>query len=688
MVERIVGSRNMKRHRIWLAIVIAMITISTNCAVFNPQKFTLQKPATNVLLPALFSDHMVLQRQAPVPIWGTADANGELLIQFRDQVKLVRVDINGRWRIDLDPEQAGGPDDLLVVGGDTIRITDVMVGEVWIASGQSNMEWPVSRVTNAEEEISLANHPGIRLFTVPKKVSFVPLNQVESDGWHLCTPQTIRDFSAVAYFFGREIHLSQNIPVGLINTSWGGTPAEAWMSKSALVDYPHYLEMIGEGEMASTDPESLQVFYERLTTAYEKGMQDWLNFVIEHDEGMNEQPWYNTDYDADDWREIDVPGIWEDAEIGNYDGIIWFRKEIEVPASWRMDSLTLELGPIDDNDDTYINGELVGSTQSYNTDRVYTLPGELFHSGKNIIVIRVLDNTGNGGFWGKPDQMKLVSGKGDILPLSGKWTYKHGVDPELVPNKGTMPRRPHYLPIVLYNSMIHPLLPYAISGAIWYQGESNAGAAYEYRSLFPAMIRNWRDAWSQGDFPFYYVQLANYRAIKEMPAESDWAELREAQMMTLSLENTGMAVIIDIGEADDIHPRNKQDVGMRLALNARHYLFGENIVYSGPTYKSHVIENSKILIYFDHTGSGLMKKGETGLTGFAIAGADRKFFWADARIDGETVVVSSESVTAPIAVRYAWADNPICNLYNQEGLPASPFRTDTWPGITQPMERE
>ncbi|MBN1155817.1 9-O-acetylesterase [candidate division KSB1 bacterium] len=676
----------MMNHRKFFIVILAIVAIGCSCAIFMPQKFALKNPARNVTLAGLFTDHMVLQRNMPIPIWGKADANGELLIQFKDQTKLVSADLNGRWRIDLEPEPAGGPFDMHIIGIDTLKLTDVMVGDVWIASGQSNMEWPMSRVNHAEEEIDQADHFGIRLLSVPRKISFIPLEDTESDGWHVCSPRTVGNFSAVAYFFGREIHQTQDIPVGLINTSWGGTPAEAWMSEPALVDYPHYLEMIGGGEMASTDPESLQVFYERLTTAYEKGMQDWLNFVIEHDQGMGEQPWFKADYDASDWHEIDVPGIWEDAEIGNYDGIIWFRKEIEVPASWRDDSLSLELGPIDDNDDTYLNGVLVGSTQSYNTDRVYRMAGERLRSGKNIIVVRVLDNTGNGGFWGKPEQMKLVSGKGDILPLAGTWTYKYGVNPELVPPKGTMPRRPHYLPTVLYNSMIYPLLPYAIRGAIWYQGESNAGAAYEYRSLFPAMIRNWRNDWAQGDFPFYYVQLANYRAVKEIPVESDWAELREAQLMTLELENTGMAVIIDIGEADDIHPRNKQDVGKRLALNARHHDYDEDIEYSGPIYKSHVVENDEVRLFFDHRGSGLVAKGEAKLKGFAIAGADRTFHWADARIEGESVVVSSPEVAQPVAVRYAWADNPICNLFNEEGLPASPFRTDDWPGITQPME--
>ena len=675
----------MKYNKLGIICLIFVLLVA-NCSIFKAQKFAMKNPAENVSLPALFSDHMVLQRDKPITLWGKADAESDLLVTFKEQMKMIRTDVNGYWRTDLEPEPAGGPYELAVIGVDTLKFSDVMVGEVWIASGQSNMQMRVDQVKHAEQEIANAMYPNMRLYTVDQRISFSPLNDVDSDGWHRCSPQTVGGFSATAFFFGRDIYESLDIPVGLIHTSWGGTPAEAWTSESGLAGYPDYLEMIEENKSISTDPESLKVMYNRMSVAYDEAMEEWIQYVTENDMGMNDLPWYHTNYDASDWKKMKIPGVWEGSDVGKYDGIVWYRNEFKLPESWMTDSISIELGAIDDMDYTYLNGELIGETDVYNTKRVYRVARERLKSGINEIVVRVIDYTGSGGFWGQPEELKIVSDQGESISLAGMWRYKVAIDLADIPSKAKMPRRPQYLPSVLYNAMIHPLIPFSFRGAIWYQGESNAGRAYEYRSLFPNMIKDWRAKWDQGNFPFYFVQLANYKPVSKFPAESEWAELREAQLMTLSLDNTGMAVIIDIGEANDIHPKNKQDVGKRLALIARHHDYNEDVIYSGPLYKSHEIEKDKVRLYFDHIGGGLVAKGGVALKGFSIAGSDRKFYWADARIEGETVLVSSSKVSNPLAVRYAWADNPVCNFYNEADLPASPFRTDNWPGITQPKE--
>jgi len=455
-------------------------------------------------LPAIFGDHMVLQCNMPVPIWGWAKPNEEVAVILKGKTPLVtKANEEGRWMLRLPPQPAGGPHELIVrTREETVRFTDVLFGEVWVCSGQSNMEWPVALAQNAKQEIATANFPQIRFFVVEKSVALEP--QPDCKGrWVVCSPETVGGFSAVGYFFGREIHQRLKVPVGLIGTYWGGTPAEAWTDLKAL----------------ESDPD-LKPILERLPRDRSK---------------IPQQP----------------------------------------------------------------------------------------------------------------------------QPPINNWT-----------------------PTALFNAMVAPIIPYAIRGVIWYQGESNVGRAYQYRKLFPALINSWRRAWGQGDFPFLFVQLANYLERKPEPTESAWAELREAQLLTFkTVRNTGMAVAIDIGEANDIHPRNKQDVGKRLALAALAIAYGQKVVYSGPIYRSMRIEGDKIRLFFDHVGSGLVAKGGE-LKGFAIAGEDRKFVWAKAKIEGNTVVVWSEQVPKPVAVRYAWADNPECNLYNKEGLPASPFRTDDWPGVT------
>jgi sialate O-acetylesterase len=489
----------------------------------------------DVKLPAVIGDNMVLQQGQKIAIWGWAEPGEEVMVgvSWHTMEWGVTADEKGNWMFKMNPPKVGGPYEMTLRGKNTVTIKNILVGEVWVCSGQSNMQFAVRQAANAEQEIAAAQYPNIRLFSVERKVAEQPQSDCVGS-WQPCSPQTVADFSAVAYFFGRELHKEIDTPIGLIHTSWGGTPAEAWTSKDALRSEPACAPIL----------------------------QRYADAVAKYPEAM---------------------------------------KEYER----------------------------------------------------------------------KVDEWKAAVAKAKA----------EGSKPPRGPGAPFGPGHPHS-PGGLYNAMIAPLIPYGIRGAIWYQGESNAGRAYQYRRLFPAMIKCWRKEWGQGDFPFLFVQLANFMAVKPEPAESEWAELREAQSMTLALPNTGMAVIIDIGEANDIHPKNKQDVGRRLALWALAKTYAKQLVYSGPLYKSMEVQGNKIILHFDHVGGGLVAGGGEPLKGFAIAGADRKFVWADAKIDGNAVVVSTDGVAEPVAVRYAWADNPVCNLYNKEGLPASPFRTDDWPGIT------
>lgn len=495
----------MKKPRIHLiaAVILSVATIGASRA--------------DVVVPGLFNDHMVLQRDITLPVWGTASPNEKVTITLGKRKVSTTADAAGNWRVRLNPLPAGGPYEMTIAGNNTITIKDVLIGEVWICSGQSNMARKVNKAANSKQEAAAANYPRIRLFSVPREIANEPTKTL-GGSWQVCSPQTAAKFSAVGYYFGLDLHKVLDVPIGLIASAVGGTPAESWTAQAAL----------------EADPDFKPIFelWERLLT-------------------QGEAP--------------------------------------KKPGAKKPRRTAAEL------------------------------------------------------------------------------------------------RKSAQRPCVLYNGMIHPLMPYAIRGVIWYQGEANAPRAYLYHKLLSTMIRSWRTEWGQGDFPFLIVQLANYQIRQKEPYVSDWAELREAQLMTLSVPKTGMAVAIDIGDPKDIHPRNKQEVGRRLALAARAIVYGHKIPYSGPIYDSMKIEGDKIRIRFKHVDGGLQAKGGA-LKSFGIAGRDRKFVDAEAVIDGDTAVVSSSMVAQPVAVRYGWADAPECNLYNGAGLPASPFRTDNWPGVTGPKQ--
>lgn len=503
--------------------------------------------AAEVKLPAIFADNMVLQREKKVPVWGTAAPDEEVTVSFLGQKVSAKADAKGKWRVDLSPLSAGGPHEMTIAGSNTVTFKNVLVGEVWVCSGQSNMEWHVEWCKNPKEEIANAKYPQIRYIIVKKTVADEPQSDfVPTLKWSECSPETVGESSAVAYSFGRLLHKELKVPVGLIEDNWGGTVCEAWTSNETL----------------KSDSDFAQILERK-----QKHLAQLPELKKKHEARV---------------------------------------KELEAAAA------------------------------------------------------------------------KAVQ--------EGKTAPK-------VP--GAFSRDPNYASN-LYNGMLAPVIPYAIRGAIWYQGESNVARAHQYRKLFPAMIADWRQKWGQGDFPFYFVQLANYLAsnqreylkTQDYPNESDWAELREAQAMTLKASpNTGMAVIIDIGESADIHPKNKQDVGRRLALNALAKDYGKAVEFSGPEYDSMAVEGNAIRVKFKHTGGkGETAKAPTGLNaplrGFTICGKDHKFYFADAKIDGDTVIVSAPEVTEPVAVRYCWSDNPTATLFNAAGLPASPFRTDDFKGVT------
>lgn len=634
-------------------------------------------------VPALFSDHMVLQQKSKAPIWGK-DSPGskvEIVVSWSGKSYSALTNREGKWQTTVETPAAGGPYQIVINGSERITLSNVLIGEVWICSGQSNMEMPFAgwgKIFNYEKEIAAANHSRLRLLQVDKTTSTYPLEvpPISSGGWQECSPETIPYFSATAYFFGRDLLQELDVPVGLIHTSWGGTMAEAWTSLESLQLMPDFKARAEEYAALPHDKEQQKAYFEGKFT-------EWHQQVNALDFGIESGKATVASFTEKGWSSVTLPGPWENNGLPEFDGIAWYRKRIEIPEDWEGQDLILSLGAVDDNEETWFNGVKVGATEGAGTARRYHIPGSQVKSGEAILTVRVLDTGGLGGFMGDKSDLYIAPAGKETLQenLNGEWLFRTAVnlnDVGMPPQRN--PESPHY-PTTLYNAMIAPLVPYTIRGTIWYQGESNAGRAYQYRTLFPLMIRDWRTKWGY-EFPFYFVQLANYMQPKEEPAASGWAELREAQLQTLRLNNTGMAVTIDIGDANDIHPKNKQDVGKRLALLARRHTYGEDLVAEGPRYNSYRIEEDCIQINFMPSPSGLTTRDEDNLKGFAIAGPDRVFHWAEADIEGNKVVVHSSKVPFPVAVRYGWADNPECNLVNEAGLPASPFRTDDWPGTT------
>ncbi len=624
---------------------------------------------SQVRLPHLISDGMVLQRDTKVKIWGWAAANEKVSVHFIDSTYQTTANDYGEWQIILPALKAGGPFKMQISASNEIIINDILVGDIWVCSGQSNMELPMRRVKLLyENEIAESENKNIRYFAVPQRYNFKePQNDLPFGIWKPANPENVLTFSAVAYFFAKELYNKYKVPIGLINASLGGSPAEAWMSEEALKKFPiHYNEL----QRYKNDQIIKQIEDEDNAR-----IKAWYDLLGKKDKGYNnpDAPWTRPDINTSGWKTMQIPGYWSDSDSSLSNGVVWFRKSFRLPSYAEGKKALLFMGRIVDADSVFINGIFVGTTSYQYPPRIYNVPEHILKAGENKIVARIISNIGRGGF--VPDKPYHLIVENDTIDLKGEWQYKEGASMEpLMPQ--TFIR---WKPAGLYNAMIAPIVNYTIKGVIWYQGESNAERPIEYRTLFPAMINDWRDNWKDPNLPFIYAQLPNFMEPKNQLGESNWALLREAQFKTLSLKNTGMSVNIDLGEWNDIHPLNKKDVGFRLALAAQKVAYGENIVGSGPLYQSHQKKGGKIVVSFTNCGGGLIAKGGNKLEYFTIAGADKKFVWADAKIKGNKVIVWNKEITKPVAVRYAWADNPEgANLYNKEGLPASPFRTDEW----------
>jgi sialate O-acetylesterase len=628
---------------------------------------TIQAKA-NVSLPRFISNGMVLQRNISIPIWGWAEPSEKIVVTFKGKTYTTVADANKKWKINLDPTVAGGPFDITIKGNNALVVSDVLVGDVWFCSGQSNMEYELYKAAEKyPNEIASSTNDKIRHFQVKRNSSFTKIDDVASDkGWEKSNPSTVPNFSAIAYFYGRKLYEKYKVPIGLINSSYGGTPAEAWMSEEALVNYPNYL---GRANFFKNNNN-----IDSATKDDNKYLDEWNNSVATLDKG-EQAHWSAKTYDASNWLQVSMPGFWQEKILPDVKaGVVWYKKDINIPKKYLNQVAILRLGNIIMKDVTYFNGIKVGSTSNKHAPRKYEIAKNILQEGANTITVKVTNESGDAGFI-KDKRYQLEIGD-TIIYLSGDWKYNLGVS--VAPFQREKLTKFYCEGSSLYNAMVNPLVGFGIKGVIWYQGESNQSKAKEYRTLFPDLIKSWRNVWGQGDFPFLWVQLANINKPKSQPAESKLAELQDAQSNTLKLPNTGMAVINDIGEWNDVHPMNKLEAAHRLYLAGLKVAYNENdIVFSGPTLSKTEIKDNKIILYFNNVGSGLIAKGAQNLNYFAIASDNKKYVWADAYIDGNKVIVSSNLIAQPKFVRYAWADNPVgANLYNKEGLPASCFNTE------------
>ncbi len=608
----------------------------------------------------IFGSHMVLQQGMENPVWGWAEKGEKITITFNGKTYKTNADKSGKWKVMLPSMEYGGPYNMSIKGKNTVEFSNIMIGEVWVCSGQSNMEWPVNMVNNAEQEVSEANYPKIRLFKSNLVTSQFPRKDFTDEQWVVCSPATIPNFSAVGYFFGRDIHKELDVAVGLIQSAWGGTIAETWISPETIAKDPDFASSLKTLQDLDLDNYIAEI---------KKKITEKLGKYPTKDNG-EELGYYKPETDVSGWIDMKVPTIWEAQGYDLLDGVAWYQTTFELTANQARGDMMMSLATVDDLGAFWLNGKKFGQTDRYRTDVTFSVKSEFLKPGKNVLIARIRDTGGGGGFNGSPEDF-YISNTESKVSLAGTWK---AIFTEVVESDTKL--GPNSYPTLLYNGMINPIVPYGIKGAIWYQGESNADRAKQYQRIFPALIKDWRAKWGY-DFPFIWVQLANYMRPDAQPAESGWAELREAQTMTLSLPNTAQALAIDIGEANDIHPRNKQDVGKRLALGAKAVAYDLDVVYSGPTYESMKVEGNKAIITYSNIGAGLDLKDKYGyLNGYAVAGKDGKFYWAKGYIKDNKAIVWCDKVETPVHVRYAWGNNPEdVNLYNKEGLPAVPFRT-------------
>lgn len=661
----------------------------------------------DVVVPSIFSQHAVLQKSAQTPVWGQAEPGEKVHLTLGAVSAETEANAQGRWRTTLDLTQSGaGPFELIIQGKNRLTISDILVGKIWLCSGQSNMEWSLDRTSRAAEDIAKSSNPALRHFRVERQFSTTPLDTVKGT-WVVASPETTPRFSAIAYYFGKALQEQLHEPIGLINNSWGGSSAESWVSSEALNADPALREQ-KENALAQLHQ------FPALQQAYIETYRRWEKTYQREDRPSVDPSFLASEKsNTKDWKTVTLPNRFATCGLPA-SGAVWLRRTVQITPDLLGHNLSLQFGIIDGFDTVYFNGKLLTQTTlespgSHSTYRRYSIPSNQLQVGPATIALRIFNAHDNGAFLSSATQLRL-----GLNTLSGDWEARTEFElPPLTaeakknfPTPPVAPIEPKNTPTLLFNGMLHPLLTYGIEGIIWYQGESNAARGHEYRRLFPLLIRDWRAHWTQGEVPFYFCQLANYNSKPTEPGESGWAELREAQTLTLKVPNTGQAILIDIGEELDIHPRNKAEAGERLSRLALAQLYGKKITASGPVFRSMQHESHALRLHFDSTDGGIIARplpdnyqprstspqrtslirhatqGE--LEGFAICGTDRRWYWANARIERDDVIVWSDQVPQPVAVRYAWADNPTCNLYNRAGLPAGPFRTDDFPLTSAP----
>ena len=657
----------MKKNILFLAILAAALLAG----------HTVQAKVT---LPHIFSDNMVVQQKSMLRLTGTARPLATVVVKAGWEKRSYTLQSNGEggWSLTIPTPVAGGPYTLSFNDGEETILHNVMVGEVWFCSGQSNMEMPIAgwgEVKNFRDEIAAASHPMIRLFLAQKVTSLAPLDDAQSTqgGWQECSPATVPEFSALAYFYARELQERLHVAVGVINSSWGGTPAEAWTAATALEQVPEYKESV---EMMKRS----QFNSDTINAVYQLSMEEWKEKIKRIDQGFagSRENWSSPLTDDSGWSSMKLPAYWEGEGLKDFDGVVWFRKKVEIPAEWSGKELQLNFGVIDDEDIVFWNGKEIARGSGYNVKRHYKVPASMVQAGENLVCVRVLDTGGEGGIAGEAGEMSITGPTAQALSTAGLWKYCTGCTMAQMPDAPLYPGSASY-PTVLFNGMVHPWLHYPIRGVIWYQGCANVGRAAQYEGLFQTLITDWRKQFGNPQMPFYFVQLANYLERKEVQPDSPWAALRYAQSQALHLPYTGMVTNIDLGEANNIHPKNKQAVAKRLAAIALAHTYGQKVAASAPVYDTYAIqEEGKAKIFFKIPAHGENFAPNSDIKGFTIAGPDHLFYKAQAVTQGNCVIVSSPLVTTPIAIRYGWADNPECNLATPSGLQVAPFRTDNW----------
>ncbi len=612
-----------------------------------------------ISIASIFSDNMVLQRNISIPVWGWAKANEKVEVTFHNQKKTTKADKTGKWSIHLDNEIAGGPYILYIKGKNIIEIKNVLVGEVWICSGQSNMEWTVGQSDDANNEIAKANYPNIRHIKIPKEINSTPNQILNNVKWSVCSSGTVSDFTGIGYFYAKKLQEKLHIPIGLINASWGGTNIETWISREGF-----------ESRNDTSDGKQTELFKEMIGQMPKVNLNALLDLKMVAAQNRIEAlqktkftteniPLYKElNYNDTSWLDLQQPGVWEEQSLGDFDGVVWLRKHFILNKEDLNATNLLEIPAIDDNDETYVNGIKIGETNGWDAKRNYQIPSEILKVGDNIIAIRVVDNGGGGGIYGKAEVLKLKVGTKEI-PLNGTWKF------QVETIKNTI--NENEFPSLCYNAMISPLIPFAFKGVIWYQGESNATRAFQYNKVFPLLIKDWRAKWNT-NFPFYFVQLATFKTKGNSNEGCSWAELREAQTTTLQITNTAMVVTTDIGNPNSIHPTNKQEVGKRLATIAFNNVYDKKMICGGPTFASFENKEGKAIITFDSIGSGLKTtNNDEFIYGFEVAADDHVFYTANAFIKEDKVIVTCDKVANPFAIRFGWiGDASNCNLFNQK----------------------